>query len=675
MKYRTDFVTNSSSTSFASAAVASFVALIASCNCTDSGPNEEVEEEVPEEEQNDVFFQKSIMPDAATKLVQGGDPMYLYAQLVKTTEKDLLVLVGALPSIRFELKSGAGWVQLGQVEIVDEWAAIEVLGIASQTSAVAPDEISIKAKGKNGKKTYSTTFTLYYEAEPTLVVKPAKYNFLSQSAEMAEFEVAVINPGPDPWNLSVEGDNWANQICSYELVETPETNGKTKLQVTECDTESISGTTSDHYSKGKITVRGSSGEKEASDSTDIYVWREGLFRESLLDTDRESGDILVDADKNTDGEMKSSTFDLRYMRWNAEARALKCNTAVFSGDEFSLDTPEALDEKAEAVLESCQVQIKYEGERPSNLPSGKFSVKMDKVIPGLPGQRYRFSVHASIDNGTEYFEATIPFAIVPAVMSADHADWQLEYENCKKIITTFLPESKRAMKLSELENCKHYMGVGDLRAYRRGCWDIAQDIIMKQRADYEAEAAWYDNALYMAEWVQWLNDRAFNLVLSTLTGPVGAIIAGQGKELIQDCIEKFVTVKSTESWTDIGWELIGKRAQSTLGGSIDAGYFGDPEVSKKWIVSFFVYKWIWHWIFDEENGARKGCLEGIKAACWDLSGSGLEEKLKPFVSAFAQKGGYNQNMAIEEYLTKTMAAIKPYLMTFYSDESSGPKTK
>src|SRR5450756_108130 len=134
MKYRTDFVTNSSSTSFASATVASLLALIASCNCTDGGPNEEVEEEVPEEEQNDVFFQKSIMPDAATKLVQGGDPMFLYAQLVKNTDKDTIVLVGALPSIRFELKSGAGWVQLGQVEIVDEWAAIEVLGIASQTS-------------------------------------------------------------------------------------------------------------------------------------------------------------------------------------------------------------------------------------------------------------------------------------------------------------------------------------------------------------------------------------------------------------------------------------------------------------------------------------------------------------------------------------------------------------
>lgn len=198
-------------------------------------------------------------------------------------------------------------------------------------------------------------------------------------------------------------------------------------------------------------------------------------------------------------------------------------------------------------------------------------------------------------------------------------------------------------------------------------------MILKQSQSYLDEAAWYDNAVYYGEWIQWFNDRVFNVVLGTLTGPIGAIIVGQGKDLMQDCIEKFFTVKETDSWLDIGMELVGKRVQGTLGGSIDAAYFSEPEVSKSWILSFFVYKWIWHWAFDMENGERKGCVEAVKSAFWDLTGAGFEEKIKAYIGDKAAKEGYSQNMSVDEYVTKMYAKLKPYIDRFIEDESGTPK--
>ncbi|MCX5779774.1 MAG: hypothetical protein NTV45_02925 [Firmicutes bacterium] len=664
MKYRTDFVTNSSSTSFAVAAFSTLAGILAACNCTDSGGTEDPNQPGEEETGNEVFFQKTVMPEGAAKLVQGGDPVYLYAQLVSNTDKGVVVMTEALPSIRFLIKSGSGWVQLNPAdapEISGDWAAVEVRGVAPAAGGAPPETVSLQARCKLDKKTYTTTFNLAYEAEPALTIKPAKCDFLAKSGEAFEFAVQVVNPGAETWELNLEADSWADKICSNILTDDSLTGDKAKLVVTENDTEAIAGDSSDHYSKGRLTVRGNNGSKEVSDYCDVYVWREGLFRDSTLDMDRSTGDILITADKGADGEMIPAIFDLRYMRWEPESKTLKADTTIFSSEMFSFEDPDPSDDNAEAVFDTCKAVFKFEGERASNTPSGKFSVKMDKIIPGQAGERFRFKVTAVVDDDLDTFQVDIPFAIVPASLTEGHAEWQKEYDYCKKIITEFFPEDKRGPKLAELEDCKHYMGTYDLQDYRRDCWNIAQDIIMKKHDDYMKDAAWYDKAVYTAEWVQWLNDRAFNVVAGALTGPLGVIVVTQGKELIQDCIEKLITVKATDSWTDIAWDIITKRAQSTVGGAVDAKYFSEPEVSYKFIISFYAYKWVWHWVFDEENGARKGCLEGFKAAGWDLMGAGLEEKLKPFIGEMATRGGFNQSMAMDEYIKKSASSVKAFI--------------
>ncbi len=659
MKYRTDFVTNSSSSSFAAAAVTTVAGILASCNCTSVDPSEKD----PEENMGDdeIFLQKTMMPEGITKMVAGGEPVFLYAQLCQMTEKGIQVLDEPTQSITFSVSTGGKYVKLGEVQMAGDFAAVDASGVTPDEPGTPPQKVVIKATCRHKKKRYTASFRLAFEAEAELIVKPAKLNFLSKSGESGECAVQIKNSGPDPWALHLEADHWAEGICSFSLEDISDKGDKAKLKVFEDDREEVTGSKTDHYSKGKLTVTGTCGDKELTDYTEVYIWREGLFRMESNDEDRETGDIIIKADKDEQEVMKKSVFDLRYMRWNESTKSLKCDTETFATDDFTFGTPEPKDAGAEAILETSNITFAYDGARPSNLPSGKFFVSIDKVIPGKRGERFRFDVTATLDSGEDFYEVTIPFAISPAFLSEGSAEWQKEYEYCKKIINEFFPDSRKAAKLAELEECKHYMGAADLKLYRKETWSVAYDIVMKQKESYDSDAAWYDWAMYTAEWVQWLNDRAFNTVVSTLTGPLGAVVAGQCKELIQDLIAKYVLVKATDTWTDICYDLLYSRFSSLFGTVVDSKYFSDPSLGKKWIGMYFMYRWTYHWAFDYEGKERKGCFEGLRSACADLTGVGMEEYMKPFIKLMAGKGGFKQNMDIDDYVAKTIAAVKPYL--------------
>ncbi|MDD2534464.1 MAG: hypothetical protein PHC86_07170 [Eubacteriales bacterium] len=654
MKYRTDFVTNSSSSSFAAAAVTTIAGILASCNCTD------------EAEKDNNFMQSSVMPEDGQKLVAGGDPLYLYAQLCTTDDKDeTIILAEPTASIQYGVSEGGQWVRVSAMQIVGDWAAVEVSGITpDQDIGAAPEKIVIKASCRYDKKQYKATFRLPYEADAKLEIKPDECNFLSKSEESVDLKIKIKNPGTEPWVLEDQADNWASQICSWELKDISENGDEATLTVSEQDMEEVSGRGTDYYTKGKITLTARNGDKETSDYCVVFMWREGLFLDVATspDLDRETGEIIIKADATAEGQMESSIFDLKFLRWDGEQHKAVCDANIFADEEtFSFSDPDPRDEGAEAIFETVNSAVSFQGVRPSNMPSGKFQIGLDKIVPGKRGERFRFTLDATIDNGLDYFTVTIPFAIVPAFLAEGSAAWQQEYDYCKKIITKFLPAKYRDFKLNELENCKHYMGAADLKQYRHEVWDICQNILMKEKLDYEAEAAWYDSALYYAEWVQWLNDRAFNVVLGTLTGPIGSIVINQCKEMMQDLIAKYVESKATDTWMSIVYDLLYNRFASVFGGTVDAKYFSNPELSKKWVAMFFMYKWAFHWAFDYDGSDRKGCLEGLKSACWDLTAAGLEEKMKPFIGEMAGKSGFNQNLSIDEYVTQTVASLTPYL--------------
>lgn len=668
MKYRTDFVTNSSSTSFGGALIESILAILALFNCT----GEDSEEEEGEDKGSPIYMEKSIMPSDG-KIEAGKESVYLYARLVQETEKEVLVLADPTYEISFSITGeGAKWAKIADTNLVEDWKYAEIVPLENPEGNTPPSKIQVKANVRYNKRNYIAKFSVPFVAPPALSIKPEKCNFLTKSGESFTFKVNIANGGVDPWQVDYEMDNWAEKLCTVSLEPQNDLNTKLDLVITEADTDDdTSKGNAAHYSKGRITVNGMCGEYEITDYCDVYIWREGLFLIKTLDYDPETGEILIKADSGDDGQMKKTVFDLRYMTWNAEKKELKCDTAIFESDSFYFEDPEPTDDRAESIFETIQAPITFDGARPSNLPSGKFIVSMEKAIPGKKGERYHFTVNAVVDDGIDYYNVSIPFAIIPAYMDEGKADWQREYEYAIKTIEKWLPSPEKEKRKADLENGKYYMGAEDIKKFRKECWSIAHDLIIKEKKSYDEVAAWYDNALYCAEWVQWVNDRAFSMVVNSLTGPIGAMAAGQIKALLQDGIDKIITSKASDTWGDIAYDVIYKRANDVLGGAIDNTYFSKPELKVTWVASFVFYKIVWHWAWDfEDDGKnRKGLFEACKAGCLDIVGVGAEEKLKPFVESLAKNGGFSQNTDFDEYITKTMEAIMPYIKGVMADES------
>jgi hypothetical protein len=664
MKYRTDFVTNSSSSSFAGAIFETLLALLAQCDCN---ADEETDDD-------SIYMETAIMPQPC-QLEYKQESVYLYARMMEvvTLEEDageeLVNLPGPTGAISFEIeKTHTPWASLDSQQLVEDWNCIEVLALEGPGDMAPPEKIEVEAKVIYRDKTYKKRFKLPYIAAPKMTIKPEELNFLTGTKEMAELVVAIANPSEVPWELQIEADSWADRICTYELETLNENCTQAKLYVTENEepTSDSKGST-DHYISGKITVKGISDKKETSDYAIIYVWREGLFLIRTLNYDRETGQILIKADKDEDGSMIKTGFDLRFMKWSDEQKKSVCTTELFESDAISFSRPEPKSAKAESIFTTMTAPIEYIGVRPSNLPSGKFEISLSNAVPGKEGERYPFELYAELVDEGEYFCVLIPFAIIPAFMSSDNKDWKRQFDGCVKIINDYLPPRERDKKLNDLESSKNYMGIEDLKKFRHECWAIAYAIIMEQKRSYEDEAAWYDNALYVAEWVKWLNDRAFNVVLGCLTGPLGSVLGNEVKGLLEDLIEKVITCQASDRWVDIGYDIVQKRLVSTVGGTIDANYFSNPERSKKWIACFLVYKIAWHWAWDYEDDGktRKGLYEACKAAAFDLTGVGLEEKIKPFIEGMAKSGGFTQNMSVDEYVANSITSIKKYIEVIY----------
>lgn len=666
MKYRTDFVTNSSSTSFGGALIESLLAILALFDCNGDGEDEE-----DADKSSPIYMEKSVMPSGG-RIEAGKESVYLYARLVQETEKETIVLADPTAEISFSIVGeGAKWAMIADTNMVEDWRYAEIVPVENPEGSTPPSKIQFKASVRYNKRNYTAKFSVPFVAPPALSIKPEKCNFLTKSGESFTFKVNIANGGIDPWQIDYEMDSWAEKLCTVTLEPQNDQNTKADLIIVEADTEDASASgNSAHYSKGRITVTGTSGDYEITDYCNVYVWREGLFLIKTLDYDPETGEILIKADSGEDGTMKTTVFDLRYMTWNAEKKELQCDPSIFESDSFYLEEPEPIDERAESIFETLQAPITYDGARPSNLPSGKFVVSMEKAIPGKKGERYHFTVNAVVDDGVDYYNVSIPFAIIPAYMDEGKSDWQREYDYAIQTIEKWLPSPEKEKRKSDLENGKYYMGAEDIKKFRKECWSIAYDLIMNEKKSYDEVAAWYDNALYCAEWVQWVNDRAFSMVVNSLTGPIGAMAAGQIKALLQDGIDKIITSKASDTWGSIAYDVIYKRANDVLGGAIDNTYFSKPELKVTWVASFVFYKIVWHWAWDfEDDGKnRKGLFEACKAGCLDIVGVGAEEKLKPFVEELAKNGGFSQNTAFDEYVAKTMEAIMPYIKGFVADE-------
>lgn len=647
MKYRTGFVTNSSSTSFGAEATSILAALIAmfASLCGDNNDPDQG---------NEGYLSTTVMPDGVSSIKCGDkNPVWVYAQFMVTNQDGEKVDAAATSAISFRAVQDSEWLNIGSEQDVGGWQVADVEGIQCEIAgASCPSQVKIKASTQYNGKSYSKTFTFSYEAPPSLAVAPVNVKMLSESGDEFEVKYEVQNPGPDAWSISIEPDSWANKICECEKQEDLENANKGIILITESDSEDLDNAKlANYYTSGTITLKATSGDKEFSQDIKVTVLREGLYLDSVLDEDHNF--VYLRAETDDAGKMKVAKFSLVLFKWDAENHALISDAETLSQNWVLKDfVGEDSDFKKVLGITSLDVNSRGVGTGDTIKPV-HFEATVGKIIPGNKDDEYPIGLLM----GSGDYEVTVPLVILPARAPAD-GGWETEYKYCKYTIEEYVPDSMKAEKLKKLENDKHAMGVDGLRAYRHECWIIARDALMKEYRDYKEAADIWNNRLYYAEWAKWFADQCFSVTAGVAFGPFGSYISVQVYDSICDIISISID-KWDKDWYTLGMEIVWKRVGGFAGKGIDAKAFSSPELSIKWIAQYVVYKVLWHWFWDYDGANRKGLKKAIQAAGLDLVGQAFKTNMKAFLKDAAEQGGValNKDTDVKDLFESCMVSI------------------
>lgn len=650
MKYRKGFVTNSSSTNFGAAGASALLGLLISL----LGSGEGSSSSNAPDQQILGTIRTAKMPSNA-KLIQGTeDPVFLYAQFYINTEKGDVLSPEVTSNIEFSVLSGSNWVSLGNKVMVEDWAAIDLYPSNSEIDEKPPTKVTIAAEVKYLGRKYRKKINIPFESKPEIVMKPDTVSFLSKTGDTAEIKLSISSSMNKNWEFSINLDDTAEKICKCDLEIKSKLGDKAVLTVTENDTIEGTNKLTSYYDTGKISVIAKSGDIEIEDYLNVKVYREGLYISSGLN--KETGYCVVKGDKNEKNEMLVTELDLVYLVWDNESKRLVSKSEVLN-ENLELGDPDCEGELSQNVFDGCGLEINYDRIRPSNISSAVYKLNTSLVIPGKKGEFYRASIPASVQDGDKYFGVSIPVELRPAYLS-EAENWQKEYENCKKIIYDFMPADAKLKKIQELESSKYLFGVEDLRRFRHECWDIVYKAFVQEQKKYEDLETWYNNAIYYCEWAQWVGDRAFSLVVGSLTGPLGSYTVSLIKDSLLEFINQVIT-SHPDNVFDFALEYTSSRFWGTTGSTIDAVVTNEPSMSSKWVIGFFIYKFAWHLYFDkDDNGNRKGIWEAVKSTAFDFTALGIEKKLEKYIGESATKKGWSKNEKFDEWVKKQAEMAK-----------------
>jgi hypothetical protein len=636
MKYRTGFVTNSSSTSFAAAGIGAALALIATlltlCNPKKDDQNKD----------DSANLLTTTMPEGMLTLKCDNNPVNVYGQFVDIDDAgQQKPNAAATAGISFSVVEGGNWAKTSDDQISGDWKGTFVTATPVADPAVAvPDQIVVKISGTYNGKPASKNVTLKFEGPPSITFTPSyKVSLLSKTGKSVEVKYKMTGPSDTKWvPPTADADTDAAKICTVKVDADADDPTTGKITVTEADSGySGPATFTDYYSKGKINVTVSCIDPPLKDYVEVTVYREGLFIDDTTNP-REDKNIVIDASKAEDAkEIPFKIVDLCLLVWNDTDKEVKADPKTLQ-DKLVVGTLDFDgDDKAENVFKYGNFKFAkdttYEGGiRQSNLSSAMYRVSVDKTIPGKEGDLFEATLPVSIDVGKDHYDLDIPLAIQPKVM-AGNPDWDKAYQDCVFIINKYMVGNEKKERLETLEAQKNAFSVEDLKEFRRKTWDTAYDAIMEGAAkDLESAERW-EMALTAAEWVEMLAEKAWSAASDVAFGPVGALIS---KEVYKSVTESIKTIgeKWNEDWGTIAEDLVKTNIGIIVGETLKEGgkdvmeeMWGKPEVCLKWVAQYTVWRTMYHWYMDMDEGGkhRKGFTAAMYAAGKDLTGELFEK--------------------------------------------------
>ncbi len=345
---------------------------------------------------------------------------------------------------------------------------------------------------------------------------------------------------------------WKFKAIYMKDFETPDSNPLTEVAIEEVSKTKVNITLTGPIvepKKGekflrKLFVISAQQKDEKPLERHIYIMvsKEGLFIEKGVTKNNEVA-FLAKGDFKKEIEFSMNSYSPETDQMEVDKEALKNLT-------FELVSDDKIQKNIAKVLEPSFYFEKFI----TTMHHGYYRLEVPNKFPGygdIYDLNYRVTASVLKTENPKAFEQFITLKVQSYGMGDKFPAWEKAYKDCKTTIYDFFKDSEERKKLlNMLEKNKHKFDIEGMVAFRKKIWMIAHDLMINEAESYISEANSYDAIIDTLEWVVWMGDLAFQVVLSTYMGPFAAFGTSTFKEIALTGYAMVIEEKSVDEFID-----------------------------------------------------------------------------------------------------------------------------
>ena len=488
------------------------------------------------------------LPDNTRSLRPNIDQILTcYAQVVGPNDKPIDELT---KKIKFD-PGQSKWIDLSDPIIDDGWIAINVGASDPDANAAVSHPPKSVALGITMEDVKKDEPILQNNLEIKLLDCMLETNLEDITFPVSEEKSQVICKA---FIENCDGEtSWKFKAAYMKDYETPDNEPLTEIEIEEVSETKVNITLTGPILEPKegekflrkLFIISAQQKKEKPLERHIYVMvtKEGLFIEKGVAKNNEIG-FLANGDYK--GELE---FSLNW--YNPETDQMEVNKEALKNLTLELASEDKIGKNIGKVLEPTIHFEKFI----TTMHHGYYSIEVSNKFPGY-GDIYdvNYLVKAPVSNteNPKAFEQFITLKVQSYGMGDKFPAWEKAYEDCKTTIYDYFKDSTERKKLLDmLERNKHKFDVEGMVEFRKKIWMIAHDLMINEAQSYISEANSYDAIIDTLEWVVWMGDLAFQVVLSTYMGPFAAFGTSTFKEIAITGYRMVIEEKSVDEFIDL----------------------------------------------------------------------------------------------------------------------------
>lgn len=594
-----------------------------------------------DEEKNDgSSYSMVIYKDFGNKIKYNADAVYVYAKMVETTPDGKEIERPDLTG-QIDIFSGnSSLLEMSACAMSGEYMGAGVIGGPGADENINADAvISFRFNGAGGTFQNNVTFKVVgkeyvsLEAEKIMVFAASgksfemPYELVNFAAKADEITVSPIQDKNAPFELALGTGEHQNPVIIATDKAPREQSAKSAFDSFSCE---IVAKNNKEYARTVFTV---------------VMCSEGLT--AAFPNRSEDG---LSVELTADGEARSAVAFYFYM-WDEGQKTLVAQPQAL--ETLALTRRHSDNLLVQNAAEVSELTLEYD--KPYMQDGVLYRVFAKRPFPSNQPQ-IAVGMDAAVNFGAETYTCGFTVKLIAADTSPGSASWDEEYQKLKKIIDKLVPQKHRDDFYNIVNSKKHELDAPGLVVLRRMLVGKACELNEQIAQGYLNDAAWYDTAIKVCEYLEVAGDVAMSALTTAFLGPLAGVGADIVRQYIMSAMKAMAEGRSVEEWFNT--EVKGIIPMLT---GMGMGMLTDPQTieyalgrsMKTQVIAWGIY--FGYNFYNEMANNKKSLYEAAKSTAFifgkriavkylagRLSQSWAAQKIDSLKAKIAQEGGLSK---------------------------------